>query len=90
MTDRDDSKKFPELGNQCSRCHWGLVQGSGVGGCTAVQAAGLIELPCVIPRKGAKTGGGVVVSGIAVLFELLSAIDVDGMEFDGRWRMKVL
>ena len=58
--------------------------------CTAIQAAGLIELPCVIPRKGAKTGGGVV-SGVAVgVVELLSAIDVVGMELDGRWRMKFL
>ena len=54
---------------------------------TAIQAAGLIELPCATPSKGAGAGGGV--SGIAVgVVELLSAIDV-GMEFDGRWRRKI-
>ena len=56
---------------------------------TAIQAAGLIELPCATPSKGAEIGGGVV-SGVAVgVVELLSAID-RGMEFDGRWWMKVL
>ena len=25
-------EEFPGLDNQCSRCHWGLVQESGVGG----------------------------------------------------------
>ena len=63
---------------------------------TAIQAAGLIELPCVTPSKGAEAGGGVGVSGVGVgVVELLSAIDVGGMGFnvsyaDGRWRMNVL
>ena len=56
---------------------------------TAIQAAGLIELPCATPSKGAEASGGVGVSGIAVgVVELLSAIDV-GMEFYGRWRRKI-
>ena len=81
------SKKFDGLEEnpwtrqsiQCSHCHWGRVQGSGVGGCTAIQDAGLIELPCATPSKGAcGAGGGVGVSGVAVgVVELfLSAIDV--------------
>ena len=42
---------------------------------TAIQAAGLIELPCATPSKGAETGGGVL-TGVAVgVVELLSAID---------------
>ena len=54
---------------------------------TVIQAAGLLELPCAIPSKGAGAGSGV--SGIAVgVVELLSAIDV-GMEFYGRWRRKI-
>ena len=69
-------------------CHWGCVQGSGVGGllldplftsrCTAIQVAGLIELPCAAPSKGAcEAGGGVGLSGVAVgVVEMfLSAID---------------
>ena len=45
---------------------------------TAIQAAGLIELPCATPSKGAETGGGVVVSGVAVgVVEFLSAIDAE-------------
>ena len=71
---------FPELDEQ--RCHWGLVQSSGVGGgfrglllnvpFEAIQVAGLIELPCASPEAG----GGVEVSGAAVgVVEFLSAID---------------
>ena len=49
---------------------------------TALHVAGLIELPCATPSKGAEASGGV--SGIAVgVVELLSAIEV---EFDGQWR----
>ena len=105
MKDRDDFTGLRKMGGleeipwtrqSMSRCRWGRVQESGVGGCTAIQAAGLIELPCATPSKGAEAGGGVGVSGVAVgVVELLSAIDVGGMEFDvsyanGGWRMKGL
>ena len=66
-------------------CYWGRVQGSfGTSRCTAIQAAGPIELPCATPSKGAcEAGGGVGVSGVAGVVELLpSAIDAGGMEFD--------
>ena len=51
---------------------------------TALQVAGLIELPCATPSKGAcGAGGGVGVSGVAVgVVELfLSAIDAGVLWF---------
>ena len=94
---------------QLTRCHWGRVQGSSeVGGLllntlfasfetgTAIQVAGLIELPCAIPSKGAcDAGGRVGVSGISVgVVELfLSAIDAGVVDspvvFLPRWSAQI-
>ena len=73
--------------------YWGLVQGSGVGGlllnpfrCPAIQVAGLIELPCAIPSKGAcEAGGGVGLAGVDVGVVELFLSAIDGTLEDLEW-----